>query len=667
MSWQWVANLGISKKLSLVIFPFLIGCLVFAGIIITDQINQKQNLQEVLQLTKLAEHNSNLVHQLQKERGMSAGFLGSKGRSFKNSLPQQRSKVDGEVEKLRDFLKHNDNFSNQLRNDLQLIKTQLSQLSLIRQRVNELSISGKDQVQFYSQLNQKLLKSIDLVAKQALDHDVSIQVASFAAFLQMKERAGIERAIASSMFGHSNSDSKFVRIVQLIAEQNSYQERFIALASVTDNQKFQQLLANSAIKSVAQLRSIITTKNIDKINNTQPETWFRAATSRIDLLRQFEKVMSVSILSRTQQKLNSANSVLFTASCSLFILLSLVLMLSFVIARYLSRTIKLVSDKVNTVGKQLDLSVRIDHTSTDELGEVVTSFNSMMEQFEQVIVNTRTSTQEISTMVQSLNSNSLQMQHDIAKGQGEVEQVASAMSEMSATVSQIAGNAVDAAQASKEANKEAAEGNVEVLKTDSSIRGLAEEMHSASNAINLLDKEIHSIVGVLDVISGIAEQTNLLALNAAIEAARAGESGRGFAVVADEVRGLAQRAKTSTSDIKSMTERLQIGAEEAVQAMVRGLSKADESVEEVKKAGEDLRQIVGCVQTIDEMNAQIATATQQQSTVTEDVSSNANAINELYNSSMQSSQHIVQLNEQLSSETVALIKKVEQFTVSTQA
>ncbi|WP_297891170.1 methyl-accepting chemotaxis protein, partial [Shewanella sp.] len=183
-------------------------------------------------------------------------------------------------------------------------------------------------------------------------------------------------------------------------------------------------------------------------------------------------------------------------------------------------------------------------------------------------------------------------------------------------------------------------------------------------AINELDKEIHGIVVVLDVISSIAEQTNLLALNAAIEAARAGEMGRGFAVVADEVRSLAQRSQTSTADIKSMTDRLKSGASIAVKAMERGLAQAKISVQEAEQAGVELQRVVEQVDIIDRMNEQIATATHEQSAVSEDVNRNALKISEIYLNTQRISDELRELTKALTFDAELMSKEVHKFTVN---
>ena len=256
------------------------------------------------------------------------------------------------------------------------------------------------------------------------------------------------------------------------------------------------------------------------------------------------------------------------------------------------------------------------------------------------------------------------MEQDVMEGHSEAEQVASAMTEMSATVAEIAANAVQASEASNAANSEAKAGNLEVGRTSKAIKELADDINGASQAINELDKEIHGIVVVLDVISSIAEQTNLLALNAAIEAARAGEMGRGFAVVADEVRSLAQRSQTSTADIKNMTDRLKSGASIAVKAMERGLAQAQTSVQEAEQAGVELKRIVEQVGIIDRMNEQIATATHEQSAVSEDVNRNALKISEIYLNTQRISDELRELTKALTFDAELMSKEVHKFTVN---
>ncbi len=211
----------------------------------------------------------------------------------------------------------------------------------------------------------------------------------------------------------------------------------------------------------------------------------------------------------------------------------------------------------------------------------------------------------------------------------EVDQVATAMEEMSATVQEVAQNAAAAAQSARQAREQAAEGSQVVDSTQTIIVNLAQEVERAGQTIAELGADSESIGTILDVIRGIAEQTNLLALNAAIEAARAGEQGRGFAVVADEVRTLASRTQQATREIQDKIARLQNGARNAVQAMGQGRLQAEQSVNQARAAGQRLAAISEAIATISDMNNQIATAAEEQSTVANEITSRVANISQI--------------------------------------
>jgi methyl-accepting chemotaxis protein len=237
----------------------------------------------------------------------------------------------------------------------------------------------------------------------------------------------------------------------------------------------------------------------------------------------------------------------------------------------------------------------------------------------------------------------------------ETEQGATAISQMSSTVLEVANHTSTAAALAQTAMDEFSAGQKEVSKTQQSINALADKVTEAAGVINNLSEDSHQIAKVLEVIQGIAEQTNLLALNAAIEAARAGEQGRGFAVVADEVRNLARRTQESTRQIKAVIEKMQQSSVLAVTVMKEGKSQADLSVEQAKCAGESLNAINLSVTRISDMNIQIATAAEEQSVVASEINRNFSQIT----SSALKAEHEAGKITSASHQLEALAKKLE--------
>ena len=260
-----------------------------------------------------------------------------------------------------------------------------------------------------------------------------------------------------------------------------------------------------------------------------------------------------------------------------------------------------------------------DEKGGDETAQTSRACNGMLDSFSSMVnsvirgaVNVGTGSARLGSAAQ-LNVSSMQRQYR------EIEQVSTAMNEMTATVQEVARNITQAAEKATEADQQAINGRAVMGQTALAIQTLNGQVDSVSGVINSLDADSQEIGKVLDVINGIAEQTNLLALNAAIEAARAGDQGRGFAVVADEVRALAARTSQSTQEIRTMIEKLQHQARNAVTEIETGQEQARTTVDQVTEADAALIHIAESVSMINEMNAQVATAAEQQSQVAEEM------------------------------------------------
>jgi methyl-accepting chemotaxis protein len=333
---------------------------------------------------------------------------------------------------------------------------------------------------------------------------------------------------------------------------------------------------------------------------------------------------------------------------------------SYIVASNISSVVSSLTNMANGEG---DLSQRITAKGSDEIGELVTMFNRFVEKLQNIIGHVKGSTEQLAVAAEKMAEVSDGSTQSSAQQQSEVNQVATAMNEMAATVQEVSRNAAHAAEAAQDASSQANDGLQVVDLTINSINSLAGAVEQASGVINQLESDTGNIGVVLDVIRGISEQTNLLALNAAIEAARAGEQGRGFAVVADEVRTLASRTQQSTLEIQSMIEKLQSGAVQAVDVMATGREEAEKSVSHAKQAGESLGGITQAVVSISDMNAQIATASEEQTSVAEEINQNIVNISHIGEGAVSSAQMTSSASEELARLSTELQGLVDQFKV----
>ena len=311
-----------------------------------------------------------------------------------------------------------------------------------------------------------------------------------------------------------------------------------------------------------------------------------------------------------------------------------------------------------------DLTYKMRIEGKDEFAWMCWEYSQARKGFSKLVQDMLGNSSQLAAAAEELSAITEQTNNGIMRQQGETEQVATAMNEMSATVTEVANNAANAANAARDADEQANSGSEVVKGTVETIHMLASEVERTADVIASLKEDSVNIGTVLDVIRDIAEQTNLLALNAAIEAARAGEQGRGFAVVADEVRTLASRTQQSTSEINDMIERLQSGANQAVSAMQLGRSKAEESVEQAAKAGQALEAITGVVDNIKTMNMQIASAAEQQSATAEEINRNIVNITEVAQETASGSRETASASDELARLAAELQSQVGSFQVN---
>ena len=281
----------IKKKLSFIAYMAIVFSLIVIGFVINNAYNERDNILKVGELNILSQKLSLLIHETQKERGMSAGFIGSQGKKFGDKLPKQRRLTDSRNQELNDYLSGLDlsKYSKELNEDITSFKAAMNIIGQIRSQVDALSISVKDEVTYYTQMNRFILNIVSLTAKLSTNHKLTKALDTYTNFLKSKERAGIERAVLSATFGADRfGDGMFEKWVKLVAEQDSYLDSYLAMATDDSKAFYREKMNSGVIAEVDSMRNIASQKfetggfGIDSI------LWFNTITKKINLLKQVD-------------------------------------------------------------------------------------------------------------------------------------------------------------------------------------------------------------------------------------------------------------------------------------------------------------------------------------------------------------------------------------------
>ncbi|WP_224067938.1 methyl-accepting chemotaxis protein [Vibrio penaeicida] len=349
-------------------------------------------------------------------------------------------------------------------------------------------------------------------------------------------------------------------------------------------------------------------------------------------------------------------------SIALIVLLTLVILMLY--NKTVIQPISALKDALQNIASgDGDLSQRLVSNSNDELGDISVAFNTFVHTIQNTVAKVTETSQSIHDELHELKKITAQISTSTSIQQADSQAVAAAVAEMQHASHSVCENANITASSAHQANDQVEATSHTIKNTINEITNLVNDVETAGDVINQLNNDVDKISSVLEVIRGIAEQTNLLALNAAIEAARAGEQGRGFAVVADEVRSLASRTQESTGEIHSMIERLQNGAKQAVDVMEQSIASSNHTIGSAAQANDSLSSIETAIQDMSEKTDIIANAATEQSTVSNEITQNVQAIADASNAIVQVVSQATDRFQQMETQSLSLNKLVRQFKI----
>lgn len=546
----WVYRMPMKMKLIIALQPLLLALCWFAGSGILTRIETERQMENIAQLTALARSAGNVVHELQKERGMSVGFLGAEGKTFKDELNAQRALTDREIEVFVGSLSDTALQAGDVTTSVAAFKKNILSLATIREKVTQLGLPASEAVKFYTNVIADVLNFVGRLGTLTDSGEMANSFAAYYNLLNLKEQAGIERALLSNIFSSGHfADGQLHQLSDVVSKQNVWLAQSLRLSPPEQAAMLKSRLQSTEATQALSLREAAFSHAANGGFDVDPTVWFKVQTQRIEVMRQIENV-AANLLWESAIKLAQdarKNWQIYMAVSLLALLASLAF--AGAIALNMHRQF---SDTLSKIaGMNGDLTQRLATPGKDELSSLNRAYNTMLENIQHIVQEIKQGSLVLYDASSSITAGNQDLAQRTDEQAASIVEAVASMEQLSTTITQTADNAREA--------------ELLTIRLEKEVRQASNVASAANQSMGDIRSSSEEISNIVTSIDDISFQTNLLALNAAVEAARAGEMGRGFAVVASEVRNLSQRCAKEANQIRELVAQNMVKISEGVE------------------------------------------------------------------------------------------------------